>query len=336
MEKKVQKISLTSDPEAVYFIQIAWKKDLGNGFNVTVCNGHSAWIGEVSKEDITKEANDMEMDRRKYVDELKKALILTIPPSAKYSFDLMKDGDSSETFSFTYEKKLKDLSYKLGSLKLAKSQNPADIIRDLIDYCLNRTMELYNQNDHLQKENERLQSDWKDMHEQLQKCVSSKEELEQDLYTKFTYVLNEKKGKIRSLKEKLDLAQQRVQQTCDNSAFDTVPVSQIKDDDYGGTTEEETESQEATTAPATSSKRRSLISSPDDSPDIAPSRKRRQRGQKSYYTEVKAKNPRPEIKEKQRCNTALSKVTSKNSSSERASSQTSKSTPDPDDLFSDI
>ncbi|XP_053331191.1 DNA repair protein XRCC4 isoform X2 [Spea bombifrons] len=250
MEKKVQKISLTSDPEAVYFIQIAWKKDLGNGFNVTVCNGHSAWIGEVSKEDITKEANDMEMDRRKYVDELKKALILTIPPSAKYSFDLMKDGDSSETFSFTYEKKLKDLSYKLGSLKLAKSQNPADIIRDLIDYCLNRTMELYNQNDHLQKENERLQSDWKDMHEQLQKCVSSKEELEQDLYTKFTYVLNEKKGKIRSLKEKLDLAQQRVQQTCDNSAFDTVPVSQIKDDDYGGTTEEETESQEATTGPA--------------------------------------------------------------------------------------
>ncbi|CAH2296974.1 DNA repair XRCC4 isoform X1 [Pelobates cultripes] len=77
--------------------RITWDNDL-------------AWTGKVLEEDISKEANDMEMNRQEYVDELKKALISSSPPTNKYNFDLVDDGESPDCSSFTYEKKLKDLS----------------------------------------------------------------------------------------------------------------------------------------------------------------------------------------------------------------------------------
>lgn len=45
----------------------------------------------------------------------------------------------------------------------------------------------------------------------LKKYVQAKEVLEQDLYTRFVLVLNEKKAKIRSLQEKLKQAQEEVE-----------------------------------------------------------------------------------------------------------------------------
>ncbi|XP_075036556.1 DNA repair protein XRCC4 isoform X2 [Mixophyes fleayi] len=343
MEKKVRKISLASDPGATYFLQIGWEEELDQGFTVTLCNGHTAWIGEVSGKDVSREAMDMEMERPKYVEELKKALITVAQPANKYSFDLVKDGEDPEMYCFTYEKKLKDASFKLGSLRLKNAPNPGEIIKELINYCLNCTTELHSRNEHLLKENERLRRDWNYIHDKLEKFVNSKEELEQDLYTRFTCVLNEKKAKIRSLNEKLSQVQQKVQEKSfqhSNSSipFDTVPVGDLVNDDYSGSTDDDSKISEVKkeTASEPPSRRRSLVNSPDDSPDIAPSRKRRQRGQKITYTEVKDKLPQTEEQEKQRCKPAPSKTTGKNPSSGKTPLSTSENTPDPDDLFSDI
>ncbi|KAM5193533.1 DNA repair protein XRCC4 isoform 1-T2 [Mantella aurantiaca] len=338
MEKTVQKIAIASNPGGTYFLQIVWEEDLDKGFTVMLCDGRTAWTGEVSAEDVSREAADMEMERPKYVDELKKALITATMPASKYSFDLVKHGEDNDTFCFTYEKKLKDVSFKLGSLQLKNVEEPAEIIKELINYCLNTATELLSKNEHLQKENERLHRDWLDMQDQLEKFVSSKEELEQDLYTRFTCVLNEKKAKIRSLNEKLSQAPKKVPERSNSSIpFDTVPVSDLKKEDYDASTDEDSKSPEVTmeAAPPPLSRRRSLVQSPDDSPDIAPSRKRRQRGQKISYTEVKAKVKQLED-ENQRCEAAPSKTTGKNPSSVNLPLPTSKNTPDPDDLFSDM
>ncbi|KAM4710273.1 DNA repair protein XRCC4 [Discoglossus pictus] len=330
MQKKVRKITIVSDPGTTYFLQVAWEKDLGNGFAVTLCDGLSAWIGEVSEEDVSKEANDMELERLSYVEKIKKALTVTGIAANKYNFDLQKDDENSKYYIFTYEEKLKEVLFKLGSLRLRSASNPAEVIKELIDHCLNCATELYSKNEHLQKENERLRCDWNDMHNKLDKFVTAKEELEQDLYTRFTYVLNKKKEKIRSLKEKSD-SQQTVQPKCEDTVpFDTVPIA-----DYSGSTDEETKSQETVTETAPLSRRRSLVSTFDDSPDIAPSRKRRQRAKKSYYTEVKVKTEESESQGR-RSNPVSSKSTGKNPSPEATSLQTSKSTLDPDDLFTDF
>eukprot|EP00079_Xenopus_tropicalis_P030324 XP_012826225.1 PREDICTED: DNA repair protein XRCC4 isoform X1 [Xenopus tropicalis] len=286
MEKKIRKIYISSYPGTIYFLQISWKKDLGNGFAVALTDGKSAWTGEVFPEDVTQEAKDMEMERSNYVDELRKALIMTTLPANKYNFDLLEDEENPEIYHFTYEKKLKEVAFKLGSTKLKNVQNPAHVIRELINYCLDCTSELYSRNEHLQKENERLQCDWNDMHAQLEKFVNGKEELERDLYTRFTCVLNEKKAKIRSLKEKLLESQERLKQKSEETApDDTLVAKEMKYDAFAGSTDEEQESPAVASKTAAASRRRSLVSYIDDAPDVAPSRKRRQRGQKTFYTD---------------------------------------------------
>ncbi|XP_073438795.1 DNA repair protein XRCC4 isoform X1 [Dendrobates tinctorius] len=285
MERKVRKITIASKPDATYFLQIGWERELDSGFNVTLCDGHDAWTGEVSKEDLSKEAADMEMNHSKYVEELKKALITAPQTGSKYSFDLVKDEENPEMYCFTYEKTLNAISFKLGSLRLRNAADPSGIVKELIDYCLSCATELHGRNEHLLKENERLRQDWNDMHEQLDKFVSGKEELERGLYTRFTLVLNEKKTKIRSLNQKLSQTGQKVSEKSSSSLpFDTLPIA-----DYSGSMDEESSEVKEETAPPSVSRSQSLLISPDDSTDIAPSRKRRQRGQKEYYTQVKHK-----------------------------------------------
>ncbi|XP_069820744.1 DNA repair protein XRCC4 [Dendropsophus ebraccatus] len=331
MERKVRKITVASKPESTYFLQIGWKQELDSGFNVTLCDGHNAWIGEVSKEELSKEAADMEMEHSKYMEELKKAFITVPQTGSKYSFDLVKDEENPEMYCFAYEKTLKDVSFKLGSLRLRNAPDPVGIIKELINYCLNCATELHSKNEHLLKENERLRKDWNYMHDQLDKYVNSKEELERDLYTRFTLVLNEKKAKIRNLNQKLSQTEKKVSEKSNSSIpFDTLPIA-----DYNGSTDEESSEVKEETAPPSISRRRSFLS-PDDSPDIAPSRKRRQRGQKSYCTQTKDKVSQPEEQDDQRCKPASSKTTGKNPSSLNPPLPTSNNSPDPDDLFSDI
>lgn len=49
---------------------------------------------------------------------------------------------------------------------LQKVSGPAEVISELISYCLDCIKGLHSKNEHLQKENERLQSDLDDVQEQ--------------------------------------------------------------------------------------------------------------------------------------------------------------------------
>ncbi|KAL0607539.1 DNA repair protein XRCC4, partial [Plecturocebus cupreus] len=53
--------------------------------------------------------------------------------------------------------------FRLGSFNLEKVENPAEVIRELICYCLDTITENQAKNEHLQKENERLLRDWNDV-----------------------------------------------------------------------------------------------------------------------------------------------------------------------------
>ncbi|XP_061477908.1 DNA repair protein XRCC4 isoform X2 [Rhineura floridana] len=287
MEKKVIRICPVSDPGTTYFLQIAWQKDLSTGFDVILSDGQSAWTGRVSEEEISKEAADMEMEQEKYIEELKKVLLFESELADNYNFDISDGGVNGECLKFSYEKNLKDVYFRLGSLMVQKVSGPAEVIRDLISYCLDCIIELHAKNEHLQKENERLLSDLDDVQEQLQKCVEAKEEMETELYKRFILVLNEKKAKIRSLHKCLKEAEDAVVET--TQARDTMAKSESKAEreDYEGSTDDDSENltQPSTSAPA-NPRRDSLLSSPDII-DVAPSRKRRQRTRKVESTEPK-------------------------------------------------
>ncbi|NXX76440.1 XRCC4 protein, partial [Urocolius indicus] len=88
MEKTLNRIHPVSDPEETYFLQVSWEKDLGIGFGVVLSDGQCVWTGTVSEAEISREAADMEMNREKYVEELKKALIAGEESAAKYNFTI--------------------------------------------------------------------------------------------------------------------------------------------------------------------------------------------------------------------------------------------------------
>ncbi|MGH0160567.1 UNVERIFIED_CONTAM: hypothetical protein FKN15_054658 [Acipenser sinensis] len=103
------------------------------------------------------------------------------------------------------------LMFKLGSVELHTVSKPIEVIKELINHGLDRSTELRARNEHLLGENERLGRERDYVTEELKKNVQAKEVLEQDLYTRFVLVLNEKKAKIRSLQEKLKQAQEEVE-----------------------------------------------------------------------------------------------------------------------------
>ncbi|NWH42130.1 XRCC4 protein, partial [Chloropsis hardwickii] len=82
MEKTLNRIHPVSDPQATYFLQVSWEKDLGAGFGLLLSDCQYAWTGT----DISREAADIEMDREKYVEELRKALIPGAESAGKYNF----------------------------------------------------------------------------------------------------------------------------------------------------------------------------------------------------------------------------------------------------------
>ncbi|XP_059949102.1 DNA repair protein XRCC4 isoform X4 [Mesoplodon densirostris] len=297
MERKVSRIYLASERDTIHFLQVAWEKTLGSGFVITLTDGQSAWTGTVCESEISQEADDMAMEKEKYVDELRKALVSGAGPTDTYKFNFWK-----ESCHFSFEKNLKDVSFRLGSFNLQKVANPAEVIRELICHCLDTTAENQAKNEHLQKENERLLRDWNDVQGRFEKYVSAKEALETDLYKRFILVLNEKKAKIRSLHQLLNEVQElekniehkRETPTCSEMTTD-------RDAIYDESTDEESEipPNPSGLSPATVRRDDSIISSPDVT-DIAPTRKRRQRMQKNLGTEPKMASQEHQLQEKEK------------------------------------
>ncbi|XP_037230062.1 DNA repair protein XRCC4 isoform X1 [Falco rusticolus] len=335
MEKTLNRIHPVSNPEATYFLQVSWEKDLGAGFGIILTDGQCAWTGTVSEADVSREAADMEMDRKKYVEELKKALIAGEESAGKYNFAVSRDKENMECH-FSYEKNLKDGSFRLGCLKLHKVSSPADVVKELIGYCLDCLGRLQAKNEHLQKENERLFSNWSDAEKRLEKCVEAKEELEADLYNRFVLVLNEKKAKIRNLQSLLNEAEESAADAkCTrDSVATTTQMATGRENDYDGSTDEEGENSTGASLPSALEQRDSLLRSPDVI-DAAPRRKRRQRTAKSAGVGAKMAAYETELPARKQPSLASQKTLGKHSP-DLMNLETLENTCEPEDLFGDI
>lgn len=53
MEKTLIRIHPVSDPEAVYFLQVSWEKNISSGFGIILTDGERAWTGTGNNEKKT-------------------------------------------------------------------------------------------------------------------------------------------------------------------------------------------------------------------------------------------------------------------------------------------
>ncbi|XP_067885741.1 DNA repair protein XRCC4 isoform X3 [Heterodontus francisci] len=311
------------------------------------------------------------MDREKYVEELRQALTAGEEKAKNYSFDFFKDSDR-EVFHFSYEKLLQDISvaastpygipkarkartavvksawdgcclqFKLGTVELQKVSDSTEVMKELINYVLLCNSELRDKNEHLHQENKRLLCDHNYSLKELEKYVKAKEELEQDLYSRFILVLNEKKAKIRSLQENLKSIDGHMELKSQSRTVVATSQEMSKaEEDFDCSTDEEkkghTSENRIWSQPCKSAnvppQSDPIDSDLHDVVDIAPSRKRRHRQpqQKNIVAQTPKGSP-----EKRSCPLSSSSSVSHHQAEEEQSLKTLPNTIEPDDLFDTI
>ncbi|XP_077418116.1 DNA repair protein XRCC4-like isoform X2 [Vanacampus margaritifer] len=208
MSGAVRQITVATHSGIPYFLRVDFAAGISAGFTLALSDGVAAWRGEVSHDEVKREANDMEVPMERYVEDLHLALTTGGGQEGRggrratdkdvYSFRLTLD-----RCQFSYHKMFDGIPVHLGSVNLRPAQHPVSLTRDMIGQSLKRNANLAKENLLLLEENRKLKEDHAQILQELEHHVQDKETLTRDLYTRFVMLLNEKKAKIRSLQDAL-------------------------------------------------------------------------------------------------------------------------------------
>ncbi|KAK5900290.1 hypothetical protein CgunFtcFv8_025259 [Champsocephalus gunnari] len=294
MHVSVREVCIPSEPDSAYFLRVAWKgRGLESGFQLLLTDGQDAWKGDVSEASVCAEAEDLEMQMERYIQDLHQALTDT---TSSFSFNLTPSPPKhTSTLTLAYEKVQKDISFRLGSAVLKADPDPAEALRELLTHSLQRGNQLKEENQNLKEENLKMRGEHQRISAELKRNAAGKESLEAELYSRFVLVVNEKKAKIRSLQEAVTHLQG--DSSKEQKKQEAVKSADEDEDEYGGSTDEE-EQQEVKRTPPSTSSTHELDDSLKDITDVAPCRKRRFRHLGPSNPAVKRGNPQSSQTEK--------------------------------------
>ncbi|XP_052800293.1 DNA repair protein XRCC4-like isoform X2 [Mya arenaria] len=186
---------VTKDGEEC-FLLTKLRNEGQDGFDLTICHDGKVWSGTVSEDDLDSLSTKLKMDYKKYVKQTVEALT-SVSDTDSFLYQLTSDKNGVE---FAWKKHVEDITFQLGSARLKSRPDSAVLIKKIFIHCITGMEELKTRIQRLETDNERLSLERMNALKRLEKCVVAKEELENDLYSKFALILNSKKEKIRQLK----------------------------------------------------------------------------------------------------------------------------------------
>ncbi|KAI3361875.1 hypothetical protein L3Q82_002209 [Scortum barcoo] len=78
MQTSVREVHISSEPDSSYFLRVDWSgRGLGSGFQLLLTDGEDAWRGDVSEAAVCGEAEELEMQTDRYIQDLQQALTQT-------------------------------------------------------------------------------------------------------------------------------------------------------------------------------------------------------------------------------------------------------------------
>lgn len=317
------------------------------GFELTLCHDGKVWTGQVSEDDLDTLSTRLKMDFNPYVEQTVEALTTMKETQDTFQYQMKRQRDSIE---FIWKKHVpaEDITFQLGSASLKVRADSTEYITKLFNVCIESMKELKERIRHLETDNERLSQERINALKRLEKCVVAKEELEQELYSKFAFVLNSKKEKIRQLKRHVeDGVTEDVTETQEeakpSSSRNTVKLSKKTEDTKKADSESDRDTDEDTPKPtrtrqsqvrASQNKSKgddSLVLEEEENKTAVVARPRRQRGRPQKQTPSKPVLPRVASNESENGN---ARKRLKQTPSTR--SNTSSENIDADDLMGDL
>lgn len=201
----------------------------GSVLTVTAANGSQTWTGQLTAKELAEMAKEIKMSSKDFITETLKALTREKMGSMAYVYSTRACSGDRLQLSWKRCLKVDNIKLELGSLTLV-STSPQTANSSILDFAVETIRTLNNEIILHEEEKSNLRSEWERALSQLETCAQLKENLEKDLYGKFTLILNDKKSKIRRLMDQLShLSEERRQLS---ESRDNSPTVLNKADDH--------------------------------------------------------------------------------------------------------
>jgi len=169
---------------------------------LNLTDGKYVWSGEALPSYIEETLKPKGMTYDEYLSLTRDALTTQDLTKKRFSYSIQQ-GDSASQIKLIWNIKLgSEANFAMkGLLELNRIQDSRSIIQDNLDFLTSRVTHLEEENKELKKMNNMLTTQRNDAVSQFDHLIIEKQCIETEMLSKFVDLLNEKKKKVRELKE---------------------------------------------------------------------------------------------------------------------------------------
>ncbi|KAG6393387.1 hypothetical protein SASPL_147628 [Salvia splendens] len=190
---KLQLTMGVGEPEAV-FVKGTWYP---TRFDISITDGLQAWTCHATEEEVKERASCWDQTASYYIDLAERYLGFQQPGSV-YGFS--DAGGGCRRLSWTFEKEGMKLEWRW---KCHPSPDSKQTTVDVLDFLMDANIKLSEEVVWKSQSFDKLKQEAEKCLAQSEKLSSEKSEFESEIYGKFVQVLNSKKAKLRTLRNRL-------------------------------------------------------------------------------------------------------------------------------------